>query len=62
MKANIDEACIGCGTCPAICPEVFSLNGEGLASAPSGQIPEKMTALAVEAAESCPVNAIHLDQ
>lgn len=27
MKAVVDkETCIGCGLCPSICPEVFSMD------------------------------------
>ncbi len=32
MIAKVDpDTCIGCGTCPAICPEVFQMNDNGLA-------------------------------
>ena len=34
MKAYVDkDACIGCGLCVDICPEVFSLDDDGLAEA-----------------------------
>ena len=33
MKANVDKnTCIGCGACTSICPEVFSIEDDGLAS------------------------------
>ena len=31
MKVKVNEdACIGCGACAAIAPEVFEINDEGL--------------------------------
>lgn len=50
------ETCIGCGSCVAICSEVFELGSDGKA-----QVKEKAdTSLACvkEAAEACPVQAI----
>ena len=30
MKAYVDdETCIGCGTCPEVCPEVFHMTDGG---------------------------------
>ncbi len=29
MKPKVNENCIGCGTCEAICPEVFKLEMVG---------------------------------
>ena len=41
MKANVDkDTCIGCGACPSICPEVFSMDDDGLAKAIDSEIPE----------------------
>jgi len=52
------EKCIGCGTCVALCPEVFELGEEGKArvklQAPSSKLQVKIE----EAIESCPVGAI----
>lgn len=43
MKASVDkDTCIGCGLCPATCPEVFSLEDDGLAVAIEGEIPENV--------------------
>ena len=31
MKVKVNkDACIGCGACASICPDVFELNDEGL--------------------------------
>ena len=40
MKATVDkETCIGCGTCPEVCPEVFHMTDGGIAHAIDGEIP-----------------------
>ena len=58
MKANVDkDTCIGCGACPSICPEVFSMDDDGLAKAIDSEIPED----AKEARDGCPVDAIDID-
>ena len=56
----IDDTCVGCGTCVEICPEVFELEGE-LATIKQGadlSLDKKI----IEAAEACPVEAIHYEQ
>jgi ferredoxin len=52
-----EEACIGCGACEEICPEVFRMNdslGFALVVNPGGADPDKIE----EAIEACPVNCI----
>ena len=62
MKANVDkDTCIGCGACPSICPEVFSMDDDGLAKAMDSEIPEDVQESAQEARDSCPVDAIDID-
>jgi len=57
MKVLIDkEACIGCGACEALCPEVFKMV-DGKAIAKKKDTNDKC---AKDAAESCPVTAIKL--
>ena len=59
MIAHVEkDACIGCGACPSICPEVFEMDEDGLAIALQEQVPEDQEELAEEAAESCPTEAI----
>ena len=59
MKAYVDQdACIGCGVCVDICPEVFSLNDEGLAEASTDEIDESVLEKVKEAQSECPVDVI----
>lgn len=61
MNANVDKnTCIGCGTCPAICPEVFKMDDDGLASAYVDPVPKDNEGSAQEAADACPTSAIHI--
>ena len=63
MKAYVnDETCIGCGTCPEVCPEVFLMTEGGIAHAIDGEIPKDILGKAKQAEESCPVDAIDLDE
>ena len=55
---KVNEACIGCGACTGVCPEVFDLNDDGLAENIIGEVPAELEAAAQEAAEACPVGAI----
>ena len=50
------ELCIGCGTCIALCPDSFKLDGSGKAEA----VNQKDVECAKNAAESCPVQAISI--
>jgi ferredoxin len=55
-KVTVDvSTCVGCGLCEQSCPEVFEVQGDGIAHV-------KMQTCSlhnlVEIAEQCPVNAI----
>ena len=53
MKIKISEMCIGCGTCEAICEEVFEMNG------PRAVVKKHLDLPCVdEAIESCTEGAI----
>jgi len=55
MKVSVDKkACIGCGACAAICPEIFELKA-GKAQVKKSETDKDC---AKQASDSCPVNAI----
>lgn len=57
-KVN-EELCIGCGTCEALCPQMFKVeNGK---SHVIGESCEKSSCDCNETVSSCPVNAISLE-
>jgi ferredoxin len=63
MFAEVDkDACIGCGACPDICPEIFKLEEDELATAYNNPVPHDFEESTKEAAESCPTEAIHLEE
>ena len=49
------EKCIGCGTCEAVCPEIFEIGDDGKAKIKE----QKKIPCLKEAIESCPVQAIN---
>jgi ferredoxin len=54
------EVCIGCGSCVAICPEVFKMGDDGKAEVLAGDfsgMDEKIT----QAKDACPVQAISVE-
>jgi len=62
MKACVDRnACIGCGLCESICPEVFQLNDEGISEVIVDEIPESLIESAKEAESQCPTGAITIE-
>lgn len=63
MKPIVDEdLCIGCGNCEEECPEVFRLEDDGLAHVIMADVPADMYGCARDAADSCPVDAISLEE
>lgn len=63
MKAIVDrEACIGCELCVSICPEVFEMDDDQIATVIANPIPEDEENNAVEAEESCPTEAITIKE
>ncbi|MBI5443766.1 MAG: ferredoxin [Deltaproteobacteria bacterium] len=56
----VDDECIACGTCVDLAPQIFELEGE-IASVVEGadlSLDDRI----IEAAESCPVEAIHYEK
>lgn len=58
MKYRVNEECIGCGLCAGTCPEVFSMNDDGVAVAAQTEVPTEALESAAEATDGCPVGAI----
>lgn len=62
MKAFVDEnTCISCGLCEGISPEVFTLES-GVSVPKVDEVPEVYADSTREACESCPVNAISIEE
>jgi len=65
MKIKINqEDCIGCGSCSAVCPDVFDLNEDNKAIIKSTNIDqgEVDQECVKEAVEICPVQVIKIEE
>ena len=60
MNAIVNDACIGCGLCNGICPEIFSMGDDGLAH--GCEFDEALLDAAQEARDGCPVSAISIEE
>ena len=59
MRVRVDEElCIGCEACVEICPEVFEMQSDVAVAKIEDDIPDDLEDTCREAAESCPVEAI----
>jgi len=62
MKVRVDEeTCVGDGTCVEICPEIFEMQGD-VAVSKMEEVPEELEGACREAAKSCPVDAILIEE
>ncbi|RMD45455.1 ferredoxin [Candidatus Pacearchaeota archaeon] len=58
-KISVDKkTCIGCGTCAALCPESFKMEGDK--AVPIKEEVDKISC-EKEAEEACPVDAIKVE-
>lgn len=58
MKVTVDqEACVGCGACVDICPDVFKMEGDKVVSSVQ-ELSDETVKCAKEAEDTCPVDAI----
>jgi ferredoxin len=63
MKASVDDSCIACGLCVEVCPEVFEMpDGADAAKVIAAEVPAAAESSCREAADDCPVGAIHLEE
>ena len=61
MKVTIDaDECTACGLCSDSVPDVFEL-GDEVAEVKVSEVPSDMEDAVKEAAEDCPVEAIHIE-
>lgn len=61
MRATIDrQACLRCGLCTALCPDVFSMSEGEAAQAITESVPEENQASVQAASDACPTAAINL--
>ena len=61
VKVNKD-ACIGCGACADICPDVFEIDDDGLSKAKVETVKEENKDEVQDAADSCPTAAIEIEE
>ncbi len=61
--------CIGCGACAAVCPDFWEMEGDGKSrlkgSKPAGDkftLSVPQPGCNADAAQSCPVNCIHMEE
>ncbi len=60
MKIKVDRTlCLRCGSCEALCPEVFVVKADGV-HLRKCRIPHPLRAACRAAADICPVDAISL--
>jgi ferredoxin len=58
----INDACIGCGACQSIVPNVFDINDEGYAYAKVDIVTDDIKDDVLDAVESCPTGAIEIEE
>ena len=63
MKPIVDrDLCIGCGACEEECPEVFELKEDGISSVIKEHPGRESYGCVHDAADACPVDAIHIEE
>lgn len=61
FRVRVDKnACIGCGLCVDICPNVFELDPQGLSESTIATIEPSFNNSLKQAQNACPTNAIAL--
>jgi len=63
MKVKvIDDRCIGCGQCEAVCSDVFKIGDEGYAEVVTDDYKEELIDDIKMAASGCPTDAIEVEE
>ncbi|WP_294374314.1 ferredoxin [uncultured Clostridium sp.] len=63
MKATVDkDGCIACGLCTSICSECFEIEDDGKAGFVVDEAPAECEEAVQEAADSCPVSVISVEE
>ena len=63
MKVCVDsELCSGCGPCLDLCPEACELNQKGMAIVKLDEVPAELQDACKEAADTCPTEAISIEE
>jgi len=63
MKIKIDKnKCLGCGTCVALAPEVFEIGEDGKSKVKEGADLEKNKDLIKQTKDSCPTQAVEIEE
>lgn len=62
MKAKVNENCIGCGSCIAMCEEVFEFNDNGFAEAKDKELTDEEKEMVNNIILMCPVEAISVKE
>ena len=63
MKAKVlDNLCIGCGACAALCPEEFEISDNGTATNINEKVKEENQEVVKEAKDNCPTGAIEIEE
>lgn len=62
MKVVVDrDACISCGFCESVCPEVFKLDDENISMVIQNPIDSENVECSKESEYNCPTSAIHIE-
>lgn len=60
----VKDACIGCGSCAAICPDVFEIGDDGFAQVKESVdfkvVTEEVNKDVMDALDGCPTGAIQV--
>lgn len=63
MKAIVDrDACISCGLCVSVCPEVFEFDDEDISTVLQDPVEAENEDCSREAADGCPTDAIIIEE